>query len=71
MLYYRKMTDCKKCGRPLKAIGTARKNGKKSHNDWDNRELHKRCWLEERKYTETLNMLNFRDNLLNKILNKN
>ena len=43
------MPECEYCGKPLKAIGTARKNGKKTHNDWESRKLHKKCWLEERK----------------------
>ena len=59
------MTECEYCGKPLKAIGTARKNGKKTHNDWDTRKLHKKCFVEEQKYTKTTFpftfMLNFRD----------
>lgn len=39
------MTLCKECGRPLKSIGTARKNGK-PHPDWATREYHKKCWKE-------------------------
>ena len=37
------MPNCLKCDKPLKSIGTARKNGK-SHPDWANREYHKCCW---------------------------
>ena len=37
-------TLCQECGKPLKSIGTARKNGKCSHPDWANREYHKCCW---------------------------
>lgn len=42
---------CSKCGKKLVPIGTSRKNGA-SHNDWDSRKLHKKCWLElnEEKY---------------------
>ena len=36
-------TLCQECGKPLKSIGTARKNGK-PHPDWANREYHKCCW---------------------------
>ncbi len=61
------MTNCLKCGKPLKSIGTARKNGKTSHGDWATREYHKQCWKEEQKFTQTMNMINFRDNLLKKI----
>ena len=35
---------CKLCEKPLVAIGRARANGKRSHADWDSRELHKQCW---------------------------
>lgn len=38
------MPNCLKCDKPLKSIGTARKNGK-SHPDWANREYHKCCWV--------------------------
>jgi len=65
------MTNCQECGKPLKSIGTARKNGKTTHGDWATREYHKKCWVKEKKFTETMNMINFRDNLLNKIKNKN
>jgi len=40
------MTNCQECGKPLKSIGTARKNGKTSHGDWATREYHKKCWKE-------------------------
>ena len=46
------MTNCLKCGKPLKSIGTARKNGKTSHGDWATREYHKKCWVEEQKYKD-------------------
>lgn len=37
------MPNCLKCDKPLKAIGTARVNGK-PHPDWATREYHKACW---------------------------
>lgn len=37
------MPNCLKCDKPLKSIGTARKNGK-PHPDWATREYHKSCW---------------------------
>ncbi len=37
------MPNCLKCHKPLKSIGTSRKNGK-PHADWDTREYHKCCW---------------------------
>jgi len=37
-------TKCKLCGKSLVPIGRARKNGK-SHNDWDTRQYHKKCWF--------------------------
>ena len=45
------MPNCLECGKPLKSIGTARKNGKTSHGDWATREYHKSCWkkLENKK----------------------
>lgn len=35
---------CRRCGRTLKKIGTARIGGAKHHGDWSGRDLHKRCW---------------------------
>lgn len=51
------MTNCLKCGKPLKLIGIERKNGKGYYTDWkDNdknpRSLHKKCWKEEQKYKD-------------------
>jgi hypothetical protein len=37
---------CEHCGRPLVAIGRARVGGKATHDDWDTRTLHKKCWRE-------------------------
>ena len=34
---------CIHCGKPLSAIGHARKNGAK-HADWRSRRMHKACW---------------------------
>ena len=62
------MPCCKKCGNPLKSIGTARKNGKKTHNDWESRELHKKCWLEEKKYYNYNICLPIKNNTLSDIL---
>lgn len=39
----REMPDCKLCGRPLVAIGTARVGGAK-HRDWKRRPYHKACF---------------------------
>jgi hypothetical protein len=57
------MTNCLKCGKPLKLIGKERKNGKGHFTDWkDNdknpRILHKTCWKEEQKYKDI--MYNFK-----------
>lgn len=60
------MTNCQECGKPLKSIGTARKNGKTTHGDWATREYHKKCFVKQKKYS----MINFRENILDKILNK-
>jgi hypothetical protein len=35
---------CFHCGSRIVPIGSARSNGK-SHNDWDDRLLHKKCWF--------------------------
>ena len=40
------MTNCLECEKPLKSIGTSRKNGKTTHGDWATREYHKCCWKE-------------------------
>jgi hypothetical protein len=66
------MTECAKCGKALKPIGTARVNGKQTHPDWATRKYHKRCWKEEMSYSYMVNKCKsidtFRDNLLDKIL---
>tara|TARA_R110000772_G_scaffold248584_1_gene362691 strand:+ start:230 stop:436 length:207 start_codon:yes stop_codon:yes gene_type:complete len=66
------MTECIKCKKPLKAIGTSRTNGKQTHGDWASREYHKRCWKEEKKYSYMFDKCKsidtFRDDLLDKIL---
>ena len=36
--------QCKRCHKTLRAIGTARVGGKKTHGDWSERELHKKCF---------------------------
>ncbi len=36
---------CVVCGKYLQVIGTARRNGKRSHADWKARKTHKRCWV--------------------------
>ena len=41
------MPPCQRCGRPLVAIGTARQGGKQTHGDWESRQFHKKCWVEE------------------------
>ncbi len=38
---------CVRCEKTLRAIGTARVGGKKTHGDWPQRSLHKKCWKEE------------------------
>ena len=35
---------CFSCMKRLVSIGTSRKNGKRSHKDWNTREFHKKCW---------------------------
>ena len=34
---------CKRCNRPLVAIGRHRKNGDKRYDDWKDRPYHKKC----------------------------
>ena len=36
---------CNECGKAFVSIGYSRFNGK-AHNDWTNRTLHKKCWME-------------------------
>lgn len=42
------MTDCEYCGKPLKAIGFNRTNGRyfsgNYGNDWKERKYHKKCY---------------------------
>ena len=35
---------CTVCGKTLVAIGNSRSNGK-THNDWADRKMHKKCWV--------------------------
>lgn len=35
---------CHKCFKKLVPIGRSRKNGKHTHDDWNNRKYHKKCW---------------------------
>lgn len=42
---------CEECGRPLVAVGFARKGGR-AHPDWGTRKLHKRCWLKLKREEE-------------------
>ena len=37
---------CVRCHKTLRAVGQARTNGK-THRDWPQRSLHKKCWKEE------------------------
>lgn len=37
---------CEYCGGTLVAIGRERANGKRSHDDWETRRYHKKCWKE-------------------------
>lgn len=53
------MTECERCGKPLKAIGLARTNGKKTHNDWSSRKLHKCCWKKIKEEEELQKYINF------------
>ena len=66
------MTECIKCKKTLKPIGTARSNGKQTHGDWATRQYHKRCWKEERSYSYMVDKCKsidtIRDDLLDKIL---
>jgi hypothetical protein len=52
------MTNCQECGKPLKSIGTARKNGKTTHGDWLTREYHKCCWKKLKEQEETRRFIN-------------
>jgi len=68
------MTNCVKCGKALKPIGTARNKGKQTHGDWASRKYHKKCWKEEKKYSyiynkcQQIESLTLSDILLEKIL---
>lgn len=35
---------CLMCDKPLVSVGRLRKNGIRSHGDWNNREYHKKCY---------------------------
>ena len=43
---------CLLCGGPLQAVGTARANGVRHHDDWDERPYHKKCWREVKEMQE-------------------
>lgn len=53
------MSECTLCGKPLVSIGTSRKNGKATHNDWGTRRLHKKCWVEIKGYKSTGRRFNY------------
>lgn len=36
---------CQYCKKKLVPIGKARKKGKRTHNDWDTRKYHKKCFI--------------------------
>lgn len=58
------MPNCLNCDKPLKSIGTARKNGKTTHGDWATREYHKICWKELQNKKNNNNYINlFTQNL--------
>ena len=42
------LVPCERCGVTLRRIGTARVGGQKTHGDWAQRTLHKKCWKAER-----------------------
>ena len=44
------MTNCVKCGKKLRPIGTSRSNGNIKYNDWETRKYHKACWKEEKNF---------------------
>ena len=47
---------CKHCNKKMPPIGLQRENGK-CHNDWESRELHKKCFKEIEKYKRFLKIL--------------
>jgi len=42
------MRKCVLCKKTLVPIGNARKSGKATHDDWETRKYHKKCWLLKR-----------------------
>jgi hypothetical protein len=68
------MTECIKCGKALKPIGSARANSKQKHEDWATRKYHKTCWKEIKNFSYIYNKcqqienLTLSDILLEKIL---
>ena len=48
MEIYKQYKTCIWCNKSLQPIGTARANGYK-HDDWVNRNSHKKCWIEKSK----------------------
>lgn len=36
---------CQYCKKTLVSIGRARKGGKRTHNDWNDRKYHKKCFI--------------------------
>lgn len=51
-----KGAKCIACGKALRGVGSARKNGR-PHNDWASRELHKKCFIERAQMRETEQMV--------------
>lgn len=46
-MYEKEKRICLECKKPLVTIGLDRRKGKVTHNDWDTRQYHKKCWLKK------------------------
>ena len=55
------MVECEYCGKPLKAIGHQRTNGRSfsgnSGNDWKTRKYHKKCFKKVKERENIMAML--------------
>lgn len=65
------MTNCVECGKALKAIGTARSNGKQTHGDWAGRKYHKKCYKEKMSYSYMFDKCKSIDTFRTELLDKN
>ena len=62
---YCKYCNCDSPTRALAPIGTARNNGKRTHEDWGSRDMHKKCYKAQMSGLHLTELINRMDNKYN------